>query len=154
MALAGQAIAGGRISFADPRLKAAIAYSPSKPQRAGTEAFTSVHVPTFHMTGTDDKNPLDASDPPSSRQFPYRSIANADKFLLVFNGGDHMVFSGRDFRGQPRPNDPRFHALIQKASLAYWDAYLLDKADAKSYLTGGAFARDLAADGTFEFRLK
>lgn len=154
MALAGQAIAGGRISFADPRIKAAIAYSPSKPQRAGAEAFASVHIPTFHMTGTDDKNPLDASVPASSRLFPYRSIANADKFLLVFRGGDHMVFSGRDFRGQPRPNDPRFHALIQKASLAYWDAYLLGTAWAKSYLTGGAFARDLAADGTFEFQVK
>ena len=154
MALAGQALAGGRISFGDPRLMAAIVYSPSKPQRAGAEAFASVRIPTFHMTGTDDKNPLDASDPPSSRQFPFRSITNADKFLLVFNGGDHMVFSGRAFGGEPRPNDPRFHALIQKASLAYWDAYLLGKADAKSYLTGGAFARDLAADGSFEFRLK
>ena len=154
MALAGQSIAGGRISFGDPRLKAAIAYSPSKPQRAGAEAFTSVLIPTFHMTGTDDKNPLDANDPASTRLFPYRSITNGDKFLLIFSGGDHMVFSGRDFRGQPRPNDPRFHALIQKASLAYWDAYLLDKAEAKSYLTSGAFARDLAADGTFEFRLR
>ena len=153
MALVGQAFGGGRMSFSDQRIKAAIAYSPSKPRREGSDAFAGIHIPTFHMTGTEDKNPLDASEAPSDRQIPYRSITAADKFLLVFNGGDHMVFSGRDFRGLPRPNDAKFHALVQKASLAYWDAYLLNNNDAKVYLTNGGFARDLAAEGTFEFQL-
>ncbi len=155
MALSGQSLAGGRISFADARIKASIAYSPSKPQRGDPrEAFASIRMPTFHMTGTDDGNPLDPSEPASNRQIPYQNIINADKFLLVFNGGDHMIFSGRDLRGNTRPNDPTFHALIQKASLAYWDAYLAGNADAKAYLTNGTFARDLGATGTFEFKLR
>jgi predicted dienelactone hydrolase len=155
LALAGQSFMGGRMSFADQRIKAAIAYSPSKPRRGNAaEAFASIRVPTFHMTGTEDKNPFDPNEPATTRQEPYRAIATADKFLLVFEGGDHMIFSGRAFRGGPRPNDAKFHALIQKASLAYWDAYLMGNADAKAYLTDGRFAQDLGAGGSFEFQLR
>ena len=156
LALAGQKLGpGGMISFADTRIKAAIAYSPSKPRQGDpAQAMSGIHIPTFHMTGTIDQNPLDASEPAENRQIPYRSITNADKYLIVFNGGDHMIFSGRDFRGQPRPNDPAFHALIQKASLAYWDAYLMNNAEAKAYLTGGKFKQDLGNMATFEFQVR
>ncbi|MCE9523145.1 MAG: hypothetical protein K8S25_12035 [Alphaproteobacteria bacterium] len=155
MALSGQSIAGGRFSFGDPRIKASIAYSPSKPRRGDpAEAFATIHIPTFHMTGTEDKTPFDQGEPAESRQVPYRSINAADKFLIVFTGGDHMIFSGRALRSGPRPNDDKFHALIQKASLAYWDAYLMGKAEAKAYLTDGRFAQDLGAMGTFEFKVR
>ena len=155
--LSGQTTGGGRMtfSFADPRITASIAYSPSKPRQGDpTQAFASIHIPTFHMTGTDDMNPLDASEPASNRQFPYRNITGADKYLIVFNGGDHMIFSGRRIAEQDRPNDDMFHALIQKASLAYWDAYLKENAQAKAYLTQGGFAKDLGANGAFEFQLR
>jgi predicted dienelactone hydrolase len=152
MALAGQVIGGGRMNFADTRITAAIAYSPSKPRQGdATVAFASVKIPTFHMTGTLDKNPLDTAEDPSTRQIPYRSIAGADKFLMVFTDGDHMVYSGRTFRGGPRPTDAKFHALVQKASLAFWDTYLRNAPAARTYLTGGQFARELGSDGTFEF---
>ncbi len=155
MALGGQSFGGGFISFADPRIKAAIVYSPSKPRRGDpAQALANIRMPMFHMTGTNDDNPLDPSDPASDRQIPYRHLVNADKYLLVFKDGDHMIFSGRDFRGGPRPNDPRFHAWIQKASTAYWDAYLKGNADAKAYLTGGKFKAELDQDGTFEFQLR
>lgn len=155
MMLSGQTPAFGRMSFADSRIKASIAYSPSKP-RAGdpAKAFATIRIPTFHMTGTADTTPFDNGEPPESRQIPYRSIDGADKFLLVFTGGDHMVFSGRTPRSGPRPNDAAFHALIQKASLAYWDAYLLGNSDAKAYLTGGRFKQDLGPHGTFEFQVR
>lgn len=146
---------GANLAFADDRIKAAIAYSPNKPQRGDPDdLFAAVRIPTFHMTGTRDENPIDPSDPPADRQVPYRSIKNADKFLLVFEGGDHMIFSGRRFEEGPRPGDATFHALIQKVSLAYWDAYLKDSAEAKTHLTGGGFAKDLGALGTFEFWLR
>lgn len=77
---------------------------------------------------------------------------SADKYLLVFNGGDHMVFNGRAPRSGPRPTDATFQAQIQKASLAYWDAFLRDNAQAKVYLTQGGFATDLGANGAFEFQ--
>jgi predicted dienelactone hydrolase len=155
MALSGQSLAGGFISFDDPRIKASIAYSPSKPRRGDPEkAFSTIRIPTFHMTGTEDKTPFDNGEPPESRQIPYRTITAADKFLLVFTGGDHMVFNGRTPRSGPRPTDPVFQALIQKASLAYWDAYLMGNKDAKAYLTDGRFKQDLGANGTYEFQVR
>lgn len=156
MALAGQGFGPmGRMTFADARIKAAIVYSPSKPRQGdAAQALSGIRMPMFHMTGTNDQNPLDPSEPATSRQIPYRNLANADKYLLVFKDGDHMIFSGRDFQGRPRPNDPRFHAWIQKASLAFWDAYLRSNADAKAYLTGGKFTAELGAEGTFEFQLR
>jgi predicted dienelactone hydrolase len=155
MMLSGQSPAGGRMSFADPRIKASIAYSPSKPRMGDpAQAFATIRIPTFHMTGTQDTTPFDQGEPPESRQIPYRSINGADKYLLVFTGGDHMVFSGRTPRSGPRANDPVFHALIQKASLAYWDAYLMGNNDARAYLTDGRFKQDLGANGTFEFQVR
>ncbi|MEQ1865619.1 MAG: alpha/beta fold hydrolase [Micropepsaceae bacterium] len=156
LALAGQGFGPrARLSFADERIKAAIAYSPNKPRQGDpAEQFASIRIPTFHMTGTEDKNPLDESDPVENRQVPYRSIKNADKYLIVFTGGDHMIFSGRRFQGGPRPGDETFHALIQKSSLAYWDAYLKGNAEAKTYLTAGGFAKDLGSSGTFELHLR
>lgn len=156
LALAGQGFGpGARLSFADRRIVAAIAYSPNKPQQGDpAELFAAIRIPTFHMTGTEDVNPLDNSDPVENRQVPYRSIKNTDKYLTVFTGGDHMIFSGRRFQNGPRPGDAEFHALIQKSSLAYWDGYLKGKAEAKTYLTGGGFAKDLEALGVFEFWVK
>lgn len=153
-ALAGQRFAFG-MTFADPRIKAAIIYSPSKPRRGdAATAFADVHIPTFHMTGTEDRSPIaQAKMSPEDRLQPYKAIHKADKYLLVLNGGDHMVFSGREPRSGPNPKYPRFHELVQRASLAFWDTYLLDKPEAKAYLTGGAFARDLGSDGRFEFEL-
>ncbi|MFM9862581.1 MAG: alpha/beta hydrolase family protein [Micropepsaceae bacterium] len=156
LALAGQGFGpGGGFSFADDRLKAAIAYSPSKPRQGDpAQVFSGIRMPTFHMTGTRDENPLDPSEPAANRIVPYRSIANGDKYLIVFEGGDHMIFSGRSFQGGPRPQDPRFHAWIQKASLAFWDTYLRGNAEAKTYLTGGKFAAELAGEGTYEFQTR
>lgn len=155
LAASGQSMGGVTSPFEDERIKASIAYSPSKPRQGDpATAFASIRIPTFHMTGTDDRTPFDNGEPPESRQLPYRNITTADKFLIVFNRGDHMIFSGRGLRGESRPNDPKFHALIQKASLAYWDAYLKDNKDAKAYLIGGGFAKDLGDDGKFEFQLR
>lgn len=156
MALAGQGFGPmGRMTFDDARIKAAIVYSPSKPRQGDpAQVLAGIRMPMFHMTGTRDENPLDPSDPASNRQIPYRALTNADKYLLVFQDGDHMVFSGRGIGNASRPNDPRFHAWIQKASLAFWDAYLRGNAEAKAYLTNGKFAAELGAEGTFEFQVR
>ena len=159
-AVTAQALAGQRFamdsSFADQRIKAAIIYSPSKPRRGdATVAFADIRIPTFHMTGTEDKNPIGTPDmTPQDRLVPYREIRGADKFLLILTGGDHMVFSGHRFRGDANPKDDRWHEIVQRASLAFWDAYLTGKPEAKAYLAGGAFVRELGQDGTFEFQLR
>jgi predicted dienelactone hydrolase len=154
LVIAGQSSPRAGLAFSDDRVKAAIAYSPSKPREGDpAEAFSYIQIPTFHMTGTNDRNPLDASEPPANRQIPYRNITTADKFLLVFDGGDHLVYSGRDRRDGPHSNDVAFQSLVQKASLAFWDMYLKGDAGARTYLTGTGFKKDLDNLGTFEFKL-
>jgi predicted dienelactone hydrolase len=154
LVIAGQSAGpGGRISFADPRVKAALAMSPNKPREGDpAQAFAAIRIPTFHMTGTEDRWPTDENV--DNRKVPYRNIAAADKFLLVFAGGDHGLFGGRRAMSAPQPTDDAYHALIQKAALAYWDAYLREDKHAKAYLTGGKFAQDLGDAGTFEYQLR
>lgn len=154
-ALMGQRFAMGA-SFADARIKAAIMYSPSKPRRGdAATAFAEVRIPSFHMTGTEDTSPIAQADmTPQDRLVPYRNIHGPDKYLLVLTGGDHGVFNGRRVRTGPNPKDERWWEIIEKASLAFWDAYLKDKPEAKTYLTRGGFAKDLGADGTYEFEAK
>lgn len=155
MAVSGQTFPLGGAQFTDARIKASIAYSPSKPRTGdAAAAFATIRIPLFSMTGTEDGNPLDPSEPASNRQIPYQVMSGNDKYLVVFTGGDHMIFSGRQLATGARPKDDMFHGLIQKGSLAYWDYYLRGSAEAKAYLTGGGFQRDLGANGTFEFKAK
>ena len=163
LALAGETLGQGE-SFADQRIKAAIAMSPNAPRGVDpVVAFAGIHIPTLHMTGTDDGNPLGNSSPlssmgqfqtkPSDRIVPYASIKGTDKFLLVLAGGDHMVFSGRRLTGQAKPTDDVHHDLIKAASLAFWNAYLLEKSNSRAFLTDGSFQKMAGANGRFEYEM-
>jgi dienelactone hydrolase len=145
------------LSYGDSRIKASIAYSPSPPLRRTDYdvVYGKIAVPIFHMTGTDDGDPVNARMSPEDRQTPYRQIATTDQMLLVLSGGDHMIFSGRRTRGvEPKPSDPRHLDIIRMGSIAFWDAYLLDDQGARKWLTKGGFAEAVGKDGTFELKLK
>ena len=163
LAIAGQTFSapGGReIRVPDPRVKAAIAMSPSPPRTEGDleHAYGSIKLPVFHMTGTLDDSPI-TDTKAADRLLPFRRSRQGDRYLVVFEGGDHMVFSGRG-RGLgvmgPRrhgEHDALFQAMICTASTAFWDAYLLDDAAARRWLAGGGFVRMLGDHGEFEKKL-
>lgn len=152
---AGQRL-GPRAQFSlkEPRIAAAIAYSPNLPNNARdlAAAFADVDVSIFHMTGTKDGSPLDPAMDPAQRQEPYRLITKAPQFLLVLQDGDHMVFSGRTRNAAPVATDGRHQSLILQASLAYWDAMLRGDKAAQDWLTGTGFTAELGTDGTFAFK--
>ena len=85
---------------------------------------------------------------PRRRRLPFDHTKQADEFLVVFTGGDHMIFSGRRFIVE-RPADAHFHELIEKVSRAFWDAYLKGDSAARQWLTGNGFATELGKDGTW-----
>lgn len=153
MAIAGQAYepgSGDSISMYDPRVKAVIAMSTPVPQaKRAQETFAAVKVPVFHMTGTEDAVTGREGTPAVDRRIPYDRTTHATAYLLVLKGGDHMVFSGRA-RHRAKPTDALFHAIILKASDAYWDAYLKHDATALAWLEYGGFEAYLGASGTFE----
>lgn len=148
----------GRYAFREARIDAAIAYSPNKPRRGVSDAartYGDISIPIFHMTGTHDGSPLEPDMDPADRLFPFQNIQGARQYLLVLEGGDHMVFSGRDpVAGRSVSPDryPRYHDIICQGSLAFWEATLNNDAQAKAWLEGGAFARYVAGDGAFDFR--
>jgi len=53
------------------------------------------------MTGTRDTSPIGGLDDPKDRKLPYQHSTHANTYLIVFDKGDHMIFSGRG-RGLPR----------------------------------------------------
>jgi predicted dienelactone hydrolase len=154
MAVAGQAVGqrfGQETGLADPRIKAAVAMSTPVPrQKDFDRLYRNVHIPILHMTGTLDDSPV-GDTKAAERRIPYDHVHGADQYLVTFQGGDHMIFSGR-FREAERPRDPLFHSLILQGTTAFWDAYLRGDAAAKAWLAGGGYAGVLGRDGKLEER--
>jgi predicted dienelactone hydrolase len=158
LAVAGEVFVGpfGRgISVADPRVKAAIPMSSPVPRRKETldRAFGSIKIPCLHMTGTEDSSPI-GDTPKEDRRLPFDHSKGPDQYLVIFNGGDHMIFSGRGRLAGNRAKDARFQELICAATTAFWDAYLRGDAKAEAWLAGGGFQSMMGRDGTLEKRLK
>jgi fermentation-respiration switch protein FrsA (DUF1100 family) len=159
MAIAGAhfPVLGNERTYADPRVKAAIAMSTPTTQD-NDEAFDDVKIPVFHMTGTKDESPErrrgSESDPvvgntsAEQRLRPFRHTHHAPAYLLVFESGDHMVFSGR--LTESRPSDSEFQARVLSGSTAFWDAWLKGDGDSRHWLDDGGFSADVGKLGTFE----
>ena len=156
LAIAGEVFVlptGRELAMADPRVKAAIPMSAPVPksQDKYDRAFSKIKIPCFHMTGTRDDSPIGETKA-SDRRVPFDHSNGSDQFLLTFEGGDHMVFSGRS-RGPGRDMDAKFQPMICMSSTAFWDAYLKDDAKAKAWLAEGGFAAVLGDAGKFEEKL-
>ncbi len=155
LAVAGQVFAPGTVledHLADPRVKAAIAMSAPVPanRRRLDESYAKVTIPCFHMTGTLDESPLGETHA-AERRLPFDHCNNSNQFLVIFNGGDHMIFSGRGplTSGQ----DKQFQDFIRDGATAFWDSYLRGDTKAKAWLTKD-FKSALGDTGTFEMKLK
>jgi predicted dienelactone hydrolase len=144
----GEKLPGVQTNLADARIKAAIAMSPPMPQSslAQNYSFTDIHLPVFVMTGTEDAGFTKSAD----RRTAFDKISSRESCLVIFNGGDHMAFSGHvGFRG--RDKDKQFQPFICEASLAFWDAHLRGDTNAAAWLAKD-FKAKLGANGTFELK--
>lgn len=132
----GQALPGAPDgAFREPRIKAAIVYSPNKPRQGGAQAaFAQIRTPMLHFTGTLDRTALDLEKTPWERTIPFQEITGADQYLIVLRDGDHGVYTGRrQSMGAPKPTDASQMRVIVEETLAFWRAYLEgDNSAAKS----------------------
>ncbi|MDX2227240.1 MAG: acetylhydrolase [Verrucomicrobiae bacterium] len=156
MALVGQvftSLRGKDFSWPDSRIRAAIAMSTPPAKNNFQTAYGQIGRPLFHMTGTEDFSIVtDAT--PSDKRVAFDHISCKPQYLLTFNGGDHMVFSGRGrggFGGGTGEKDAEFQEWIKKSSLAFWEAYLQGDTSAKKWMEE-SFAAELGAVGTFEIK--
>ena len=58
------------------------------------KAFGSVKIPCLHMTGTEDSSPI-GETAKEDRRLPFDHSKAPNQYLVIFNGGDHAIFSGR-----------------------------------------------------------
>ncbi len=107
LAVSGAGFAMGAANFREPRLRAAIAFSPSAPPPAASwpGRFGAITVPFLSITGTRDGDVLERGTTPENRTQPFRFMPPPDKYLLVLDGADHMVFNGGE-GGVRRPRIP------------------------------------------------
>jgi predicted dienelactone hydrolase len=152
MAVAGQLFImpdGKERVFRDRRVKAVIEMSAPKSFNGGQldRVYGQITIPTFHMTGTLDDSPV-GETMASERRLSFDHMTHAEEYLLTFEGGDHMVFSGR--WGKDDPKDQTFQRYVCWGSVAFLDAYLKGSSRAKSWLAGGGFEKELGRLGKLE----
>lgn len=127
-----QAIAGQSFArryeppLSDPRIKAAIAFSPSPPLTGSAEAaFATIRMPFMSITGTADDLPTVTPITARQRQLPFRLMPPGDKFLLVMGGGTHAMFAGQTFQGRiDGEPTPHIRDTVIAATTAFWRATL------------------------------
>lgn len=154
LAVAGQMLGPlQRSSLADPRVKAAIEMSAPVPRNADLDrAYGKINMPVLHMTGTLDDSPI-GDTRAAERRVPFDHIQASGQYLVIFQGGDHMIFAGGQRRNARKgEKDSRFRDLILQGTTAFWDAYLKGDAAAKSWLSRGGYAGVLGADGKLEVK--
>lgn len=130
--------------FLDPRIKAVIAMSP--PVFKGIR-FDAIHVPVFVMTGTRDAGFTRTAD----RRTAFDGITSPGTCLVIFNGADHLTFSGH-FQWYEKWKDKKYQPLILAATTAFWDAHLRCDASAKAWLEEGGFTALMHGGGKFELK--
>jgi len=135
-AVSGESLPMGGAVYTDPRIKAAVAFSPSPPSRGdAAQAFGSVKIPWMLMTGTKDNSPISNADP-ASRLLVYPALPPGGKYELVLNKAEHSAFTDSALPGDREPRNPNHHRAILALTTAFWDAHLKEDAAAKAWLDG------------------
>ncbi len=135
-AVSGQSMPLVGQKWTDPRIRAAVAFSPSAPRAGSVErAFGSVKIPWMLMTGTNDTSPIGNTDV-ASRLAVYPALRGAPKYELVLDGAEHSVFTDRALPGDKQARNPNHHRVIQALSTAFWDAHLKGDSSALAWLQG------------------
>jgi predicted dienelactone hydrolase len=140
-AVSGQSYPTVGSLFTDPRIKAALVLSPSRPATGDPQkAFADVKLPWMLMTGTRDVariggGTIGAADV-ASRLAVYPCLPPGSKYELVLDGAEHSAFTDRPLPGETSRRNPNHHRVILALSTAFWDAYLQRDPEARAWLDG------------------
>jgi hypothetical protein len=136
-AVGGQSMPVLGATFADARIDAALALSPSSPRAGSAErAFAKVGIPWCLMTGTEDTAPIGGQDV-ASRLAVFPALPKTiDRYELVLHGAEHSAFTERALPGDRGKRNPNHHRAILAISTAFWDTHLRGDAAARAWLQG------------------
>ncbi len=151
-AVAGQTIGGGRLSFLEPRVSAAVMMSPSIPKLGDpAKAFKSIKIPCLLMTGTLDDSPISDSKA-ADRLKVFPNLTHAPAWQVVFAKATHMSFGERDLQGDSE-NENRYHKAILALTTAFWDTQLRGDNDARAWLNGPGARAALVREDNWEMKI-
>ena len=128
----------GKAAYLDKRITACIPMSPSAPRiGSAKKAFGKVKLPWLCMTGTHDKSILGGAGV-ENRLSVYPALPRKGRYELVLFGAEHSAFTESKLPLDRLSRNPNHHRAIMAISTAFWDAYLRDDAEAKTWLTTDA----------------
>lgn len=136
-AVSGQKLPTGQAAFTDPRIVAAVAFSPSIQKKlSAKQAFGEVKIPWLLMTGTKDTSFIGGITV-ADRLNVFPALPKGGKYEVVLDKAEHSAFSDRALPGDKQKRNPNHHRVILALSTAFWDAYLKGDEKAKAWLDGG-----------------
>ena len=153
---AGEKVVKGKYSLKEPRIKVGIALSPKLPENPPIDLNTiyeDINIPLFHITGTEDRDPLerDSKFSPKDRTIPYQNITNSQQYLLVLYKAVHMTFSA----GKKLSNDDPYYdehiESVKKGVTAFLNFYLKNNESDGAWLKND-FKNTLDSKDTFEWK--
>ena len=141
-------------SFADPLPKAFLLLSPPGKGQQGltAESFASMSRPLMVVTGSRD--PGTRNQDPSWRLDAYQLSPAGGKYAVFIEGASHLTLTG--LSAEPGAAPPKAAGKkatsadlevaifndVRAATLAFWEAYLKDDANARAFLAADALARE------------
>lgn len=143
-ALTAQTIAGqplGANSMRDPRIKAAIAFSPGATSLERARSMSQVPIPFFCITGDHDQFVTFKKDGEAiklgvsltNREWVYANLPAGKKLQLKLRDADHMSFAGEPvdalhFSRDIKVTESGHQALwgrVSQMTTAFWEYYLV-----------------------------
>lgn len=107
--------------------------------------YGAMDIPLLFMTGTDDSSPVKGFDY-TFRLPVFDHAGSPEKFLIIKEDGDHMVYNGTRGKLNANPKRELHEEIIKVSSLAFWDHYLKNRTQAEDWLHGASFQNFLAAE--------
>jgi len=152
----GERVAKGKISFKEARIKCSAALSPNiseNPPDDLSVLYKDINIPIFHITGTEDGDPLGRRSDfsPEDRTKPYYNIKTYTQYLLVLNKAVHSTFNGNASMSK---DDPYFaeHLETIKTGVLLFFNYYLKQSEADGNKLKSDFVKTLDSKDRFEFK--
>lgn len=152
-AVGGELFKKGELSFADKRIKAAVAMSPSAPkdEKEQAYAFDKVTIPWMIMTGTKDVAPI-ADQTVDLRLKVFPLLPPGDKYGIVLYNAEHSAFGDRSLPSDKEPRNPNHHKVILALSTAFFDSYLKHDQAAAEWLKGSGPLSVIEKDDSWKIK--
>ncbi|MDR1479656.1 MAG: hypothetical protein LBJ00_12020 [Planctomycetaceae bacterium] len=144
----------GRV-LRDERVKAVVAMSPPvrNPGLDNNEVYAGIRIPALFITGTKDNGIIGVTKA-HQRRIPFDCMTSRDRYLVIFNDGDHQVYAGPLFSvSNLFRRDKNFQAAITQVSSYFWLAHLAKERQARDVIDSKRINTMLSEIATVEKHL-